>query len=76
MDRMDFTERTVIDGKPATVCYLDAARMPTTPDRATMMEVRFDNGDTMFALVKPKPIFYTTLDELLFNQRLAERAPA
>ena len=23
---MDFTERTVIDGKPATVCYLDAAR--------------------------------------------------
>jgi hypothetical protein len=54
MDFMDFTERTVIDGKPATVCYLDAARMPTTPDKATMMEVRFDNGDTMFAVVKPK----------------------
>ena len=51
---MDFTERTVIDGKPATVCYLDAARMPTTPDKAAMMEVRFDNGDTMFAVVKPK----------------------
>ncbi|MBK7791625.1 MAG: hypothetical protein IPJ62_03365 [Betaproteobacteria bacterium] len=51
---MDFTERTVIDGKPATVCYLDAARLPTTPEKATMMEVRFDNGDTMFAVVKVK----------------------
>ena len=54
MNRMDFTERTVIDGKPATVCYLDAARMPTTSDKAVMLEVRFDNGDTMFTVVKPK----------------------
>ena len=51
---MEFTERAVIDGKPATVCYLDAARMPTTPDKATMIEVRFDNGDTMFSVVKAK----------------------
>ena len=51
---MVFTERTVIDGKPATVCYLDAARMPTTPDKAVMIEVRFDNGDTMFTVVNPR----------------------
>ncbi|MBK7793005.1 MAG: hypothetical protein IPJ62_11075 [Betaproteobacteria bacterium] len=30
---VDFTERTVIDGKPATVCYLDAARLPITPEK-------------------------------------------
>lgn len=46
---MAMLERTVIDGKPATVAYLRGKMQPATKEDHTYVKVMFDNGDVVFA---------------------------
>ena len=49
-------ERTVIDGKSATVAYLKGDTQPATKEDYTYVKVIFDNGDVLFATpTKEKP---------------------
>lgn len=42
-------EKTVIEGRPASVAYLDRNFVPVDADDATMVKVIFDDGEVMFA---------------------------
>lgn len=42
-------ERTVIDGKAATVAYLKGNMEPATKEDHTYVKVIFDNGNVVFA---------------------------
>jgi hypothetical protein len=39
-------ERTIIDGRPATVCYCDDNMDPTSKAKATMLRVTWDDGSS------------------------------
>lgn len=52
-------ERTTVDGRKATVAYILDDFTPTTPAKATLVKVLFDDGDIMF-LVPARDALTTT----------------
>jgi len=47
-------ERHTIDGREATVCYIDDSFNPTTRDKASFVKAIFDDGGIMFLVPQPK----------------------
>jgi hypothetical protein len=43
-------ERTTVEGRKATVAYILDDFTPTTPDKATLIKVLFDDGDILFVI--------------------------
>ena len=43
-------ERTIVDGRKATVAYILDDFTPTTPEKATLIKVIFDDGGVLFAV--------------------------
>lgn len=43
-------ERKTIDGRKATVAYIRDDFTPTTPEKATLVKVIFDDGGILFAV--------------------------
>jgi len=41
-------ERTTVSGRKATVAYIRDDFTPTTPEKATLAKVLFDDGDIVF----------------------------
>jgi hypothetical protein len=46
--------REVVNGKPATVAFLNDRWEPVAPEHATMVEVTFDDGRVMFGTKEAK----------------------
>lgn len=46
--------REIIDGRRALVVYLNAAFEPVEPDKATLVKVRFENGEVIFGTPTPQ----------------------
>jgi hypothetical protein len=46
-------EKTEVDGRPATVIYLDADMIPVTRDEATLAKVLFDDGEHVWLTLEP-----------------------
>lgn len=51
-------ETTTVNGRPAQVAYIDAQREPVTPDKATLIKVRFidEAGGIVFLQATPLPV--------------------
>lgn len=45
---------TEVEGRPATVAWLDENFNVTTPEQATLAKIYFDDGEQMFAFVNKK----------------------
>ena len=43
-------ERTLVDGRKATVAYIRDDFTPTTPEKATLIKIIFDDGEVEFAV--------------------------
>jgi hypothetical protein len=49
-------ERTLVNGRKATVAYIKKDFTPATAETAEMAEVEFENGDRVFLVMEePKP---------------------
>ncbi|MHB1330305.1 MAG: hypothetical protein ACYC2K_19065 [Gemmatimonadales bacterium] len=50
-------ERDVIDGRPATVAYIDLEFNPVDKDKATFCKIIFDDGDVIFgSITRPEQL--------------------
>lgn len=47
-------ERTEVSGRPATVAYLDDDFKPVDKDKATLVRVIWDDGNTAWLVKPPK----------------------
>jgi hypothetical protein len=55
-------QRETVEGRPATVAYLDHDFEPATPETATLVKVMYDDGETAFGSRQPNVMASLDLD--------------